>query len=134
MLVNPTNSASAAQLRAEGTPHLAASHPQTPLPRAMPPCSTSKYIDNARARIQDGHIVCATRLKQPKIPIHAKPAVNNTRQSHSKGWTHPAAKVMPANSTVAPITKPSTEQLSLRRGKIAAPARAPRPKQGNRKP
>ena len=79
---NPTTIAKADQARAAGTPWREASSPHTALPTAIPPCSTSKYIERARARIQEGHMVWATTLKQAKMPIQAAPAVNNTRQSH----------------------------------------------------
>jgi hypothetical protein len=34
-----------------------ANAPQSVLPIAIPPCKTNKYIDNARARTQDGDMV-----------------------------------------------------------------------------
>src|SRR5271156_1271696 len=134
MLLNPTTIAKADQANATGTPLRAASSPQTALPIAIPPCSTRRYMDRARARIHDGHMVCATTLKQARIPIHAAPAVNNTPQSHSKACTCPAAKVIAANTTVAAATRPSTEYRNRRRGSSAAPARAPTPKQVSRNP
>ena len=109
MLLNPTTMASADQASATGTPLRAANSPHTALPNAIPPCSTSRYIDKARARIHDGHMVCATTLKHARIPIHAVPAVNSTAQNHSKARTCPAANVIPANTTVAAATSPSTE-------------------------
>ena len=57
MLDNPTTIASADHANAAGTPCLDASVPHTALPTAIPPWSTSKYMDRARARIHGGHIV-----------------------------------------------------------------------------
>ena len=95
----------------------AASAPQTALPNAMPPCSTSRYIESARARIHDGHMVCATTLKHARMPIQAAPAVNNTRQSHSKTWTLPGQEShrrenhrCPGDQAVHRISQPQPRQ------------------------
>src|SRR6202044_1767607 len=109
MLTSPTSIASADHASAVGTPTRTASTPQIALPMAIPPCSTSKYIDSARALIHDGHIVCATKLKHARMPIHPAPAVNNTRHNTSNTCTCPAAAVIAANNTVDPATNPSTE-------------------------
>ena len=101
-------SATAEHSRAAGTPTRVARAPQAVLPTAMPPCNTSRYIDNARARKNDGHMVWAATFRQARIPIHAVPLANNTRHSQEKVWTRPAAKVMAAKSRMSSATTPST--------------------------
>ncbi len=100
----------------------------------MPPCSTSKYMESARARSQDGDIVCAATFRHASMPIHAKPAANSTIHNHSSFCTRPAAKVIPANSTIANATRPSTDNLCLISGNTPAPASAPTPKLASSKP
>ncbi len=50
----------------------------------MPPCKTSRYMDSARARKNDGHMVWAAMFRQARIPIHAVPPANNTRHKQGK--------------------------------------------------
>jgi len=57
MVVNPSTMAAADQASAAGTPSRDANSPQIALPSAMPPCKTSKYMESARARIHEGHMV-----------------------------------------------------------------------------
>src|SRR2546430_16502774 len=119
---------------AEGTPTLVARPPHTALPTAIPPCRTSRYMDNARARNHGGDIVCAATFRQARIPIHAIPLANNTRLSAGKVSTLPAAKLIAANSRVPNTTSPSTDNLLRNRGNAAAPASAPRPKDPSNNP
>ncbi len=81
IVARPASNASAEHSNALGNPTRVATAPHMVLPIAMPPCSTSKYIDSARARTQDGHMVWAAVFKHARIPIHAAPAVAITRQS-----------------------------------------------------
>src|SRR5258708_19865609 len=96
MVVSPTTIASADQASASGTPLRAANSPHTPLPMAIPPCSTSRYIESARARIHGGHMVLATPFKHAKMPIQAAPPLNNNQQSHPKTVPPPPPKCLPA--------------------------------------
>ena len=85
-------------------------------------------MDSARARNQGGDIVCAATFRQARIPIQAIPLMNNTKLSAGNVSTLPAAKLMAANSNVPNTTSPSTDNLLRKRGKAAAPAKAPSPK------
>src|SRR5439155_10803393 len=120
--------------RAAGIPDLLANIPQTALPTAMPPCSTSRYIDKARARRYDGDIVCAATFKQARMPIHAIPLANNTRVRALNARTCPARNVIAANRRVAKTTRRSTESQERKRGSRAAPAKAPKPKEPSSRP
>src|SRR5579859_6732728 len=70
----PAVRAIAANVRVNWTPAFEATNPQTALPRASPPCSTSTYIEITRARTQCGAAVCAARLSVARMLIHASPA------------------------------------------------------------
>lgn len=58
-----------------------ASAPQSALPKAIPPCSTKRYMDSARARTQFGDMVCAAVFREAKIPIQAVPPLNVTKHN-----------------------------------------------------
>src|SRR5207244_13438596 len=100
----------------------------------MPPCSTSRYIDKARARKNDGDIVCAATLRQARIAIHAVPLANNTKQSHPKDCVRRAANDIAAKSRIAKTTTPSPENKKRIRDKNDAPARTPNPHQQSSNP
>src|SRR5947208_3794004 len=93
----------------------------------MPPCSTSRYIDKARARKNDGDIVCAATLRQARIAIHAVPLANNTKLSHPKDCVRPAANVMEAKSRIAKTTTQYTEKQLRIRVKTIDPASTTNP-------
>jgi hypothetical protein len=127
MVTSPANNANAEQQSVLGNPILVAKAPHIVLPIAIPPCNTSKYIDNARARTQGGVIVCAAVFKHARIPIQAPPAVAITTQRAENLCTCPAANVMPAKMIIAVATTPSTESRRFSLGRIVAPINAPTP-------
>src|SRR2546430_6625604 len=94
----------------------------------------NRHIDKARARKNDGDIVCAATLRQARIAIHAVPLANNTKLSHPKDCVRPAANVIAAKSRIAKTTTPSTEKRLRIRGKTVAPASAPNPNDPSNNP
>src|SRR6476620_6158913 len=122
MVANPATSANAEHSKAFGKPMRVARAPHIVLPIAMPPCNTSRYIDNARALTHEGHIVWAAVFRQARIPLHAAPAVANVAHKPPNDEMRPAAKVMAANTTFVFNDSPSTESRRRSRGKIVAPA------------
>ena len=100
----------------------------------MPPCNTNRYIDSARARTQEGDMVCAAVFKHARIPIHAPPAIAMTAAIWVKSSIRPATNVIPANTTIAAPTSQSTDNFRRSRGKAMAPASAPTPKHPSNAP
>src|SRR6476619_4103903 len=71
---SPAVRAAAAKVSVNCTLDLEATAPQTALPNASPPCSTSTYIEITRARTQAGAAVCAARFSVARMLSHASPA------------------------------------------------------------
>ena len=90
--ITPHASTTAATASAFAIPICFATAPHKVAPMAIPPCNTSRYIDNARARKCAGHIVCAATFKHARIPIHATPATNMTAHSKAKRLRAPRRK------------------------------------------